>query len=360
MFRSTLEIIALALAPLARHAAALPRYTARRPKLHFLPAFAGAAQSLAAITLAVLSGTATAEEGGSGHYLPGSIASFIDGVPLAETFLARLNVIHYSGSIAAEKALPIAGQTALGAEASSWGAGLTVLWRPPLDLGKRWSYAMSATIPYLWMDVSAEVNGILPNGSPGAIARLSTTDGLGDIVLMPLMLNYNVDPDFNVNFRVGAYAPTGNYQVGRLANTGKNFWTIEPILGLMYFGQKNGIEASVFIGADFNTKNSDTDYKSGTQFHVDGTLAQHFPLFGALAGAGLSAYYYQQIAGDSGSGATLGAFKGMTTGVGPVLSYVDKIGGHDTIVELKWLHEVDTLNRLQGNIFWLKAVFKFF
>ena len=35
---------------------------------------------------------------------------------------------------------------------------------------------------------------------------------IGDIVLMPLMLNYKVTRDFNVNFRVGIYAPTGNYE----------------------------------------------------------------------------------------------------------------------------------------------------
>jgi hypothetical protein len=306
-----------------------------------------------------MAGAAHAEEGGSGHYLPGAIASFIDGVPLKETFITRLNVINYRGSMAVQKALPIAGVAAVGADASSWGYGLTLLWRPPLDLGERWSYAMSATIPYLNMDVTASVVAPLPGSLPAGIARASSVNGLGDAVLMPLMLNYNVDPDFNVNFRVGAYAPTGNYQVGRLANTGKNFWTIEPIVGLMYFGQKNGREASVFIGGDFNAENSDTHYKSGTQFHVDGTLAQHFPLGGGLAGAGLSAYYYQQVTGDSGSGATFGAFKGKTVGLGPVVSYVDKLGGHDVIYELKWLHETETQNRMKGDIVWFKAVFKF-
>jgi hypothetical protein len=270
-----------------------------------------------------------------------------------------LNVIYYKGSNGATQPLPIAGLTALGADASLWGLGLSLAWRPPIDLGERWSYAMSATIPYLWMDVTANVSAGLPGGGVGNVSRTGSTNGLGDIVLMPLMLNYNVDPDFNVNFRVGAYAPTGNYQVGRLANTGKNFWTIEPILGLMYFGQKNGIEASVYIGADFNTENSDTNYKSGTQFHIDGTLAQHFPWQGGLAGVGVNAYYYQQLSGDSGSGATLGAFKGKSVGVGPVVSYVSKIGTHDTVVELKWLHETQTENRLKGDIAWLKAVYKF-
>jgi len=316
--------------------------------------------TVAVIGFALLPGSALAEEGGSGHYLPGSMASFIDAVPLTETFLTRLNVIHYKGSIGAQQPLPIAGVTTLGVDASSWGYGLTLLWRPPVELGERWSYAMSATIPYLSMDVSAGANATLPSGAPGSVARSSSTNALGDLVLMPLMLNYNVNPDFNVNFRVGLYAPTGSYDVGRLANTGKNFWTIEPVVGFMYLGQKNGVEASVFTGFDFNTENKDTNYKSGTQFHLDGTLAQHFPLFGGLAGAGLSAYYYQQVAGDSGSGATLGAFKGRSVGVGPALSYVSKIGTHDTLVELKWLHEVETQNRLKGDIVWLKAVLKFF
>lgn len=64
--------------------------------------------------------------------------------------------------------------------------------------------------------------------------------------------------NLNLNFRTGIYAPTGDYEVGRLANTGKNFWTFEPTLGLMYFGLNNGIEASVFVGADFNTENPAT------------------------------------------------------------------------------------------------------
>jgi len=32
---------------------------------------------------------AMAEEGGSGHYQPGSMASFVDGVPQKPTFIAR-------------------------------------------------------------------------------------------------------------------------------------------------------------------------------------------------------------------------------------------------------------------------------
>ena len=295
-----------------------------------------------------------AEEGGSGHYLPGAMSSFVDAVPAKETFIARYNLLYYDGSVAANQPLPIAAVQTLGAAATIWGHGMTFLWRPPIELGERWSYALSTTVPFLFADVSANVTA-----GNTTVRRTSSTDGLGDIVLMPLMLNYNVSSNLNVNFRTGVYAPTGDYEVGRLANTGKNFWTIEPTLGLMYFGIKNGIEASVFFGADFNTENPDTDYQSGTQFHIDGTLAQHFPLFGGLAGVGVNGFWYDQITGDSGSGATYGDFKGRTTGLGPVLSYAFKVGKLDMIAEAKWLHELDTTKRFEGDIVWFKLVAKF-
>jgi len=305
-----------------------------------------------------LAGSAAAEEGGSGHYLPGSMASFMDGIPLKEAFIVRANVVNYNGNINASKPLPIGGRTTLGADATSWAYGLSLLWRPPVEIGKDWSYAMSVTIPYVVMDVSADVEAVAGSVS-SAVSRSSSSNGLGDIVLMPLMLNYNVSSNLNVSFRTGIYAPTGDYEVGRLANTGKNFWTFEPTLGLMYFGVNNGREASVFVGTDFNTENPDTHYQSGTQFHVDGTLAQHFPLLGGLAGVGVSGFWYDQITGDSGSGATYGDFEARTTGVGPALSYVFKLGKVDMIAELKWLHELDTTKRLEGNIVWFKIVAKF-
>jgi hypothetical protein len=315
---------------------------------------------LAAAVLAVWTGVARAEEGGSGHYAAGSMSSFIDAVPQAPTFMTRLNILNYKGSVGANVPLPIAGRTALGVDATSWAYGLSLVWRPAFELAPGWSYAMSATIPYVTMDVSADLLTTTSGGAQIGVGRSDKLGALGDVVLIPLMLNYNVDPDLNVNFRITGYAPTGSYQVGRLANTGKNFWTIEPTLAFVYFGQKNGREASLFIGTDFNNENSDTRYKSGTQVHVETTLAQHFPLAGGLAGAGLSAFYYQQLTGDSGEGATFGAFKARTWGFGPVLSYVTKVDGHDVISEFKWLHEQGTKNRLQGDTLWLKVVYKFY
>jgi hypothetical protein len=213
---------------------------------------------------------------------------------------------------------------------------------------------MSATIPYVDVDISADVLTPL-----GTIRREDAISGLGDIVLMPVMLNHAISPDFSINYRLGVYAPTGRYEVGRLANTGKNFWTLEPTVGFMYFGRENGREASVFLGADYNFENPDTDYQSGVQAHVDSTFAQHFPLWGGLAGLGINGYWYEQLEGDSGAGATLGDFKGRTAGFGPVLSYSTKIGGINVVTEAKWLHEFETKLRPAGDFIWFKLVAQF-
>ena len=119
-----------------------------------------------------LAGSVAAEEGGSGHYLPGSMSSFVDGVPLKETFIVRANVVNYNGNINASKPLPIGGRTTLGADATSWAYGLSLLWRPPVEIGKDWSYAMSATIPYVVTDVSADVEAAAGNVS-SAVSRSS-------------------------------------------------------------------------------------------------------------------------------------------------------------------------------------------
>ncbi|WP_019026256.1 SphA family protein [Colwellia piezophila] len=293
-----------------------------------------------------------AEEGGSGHYMPGSMSSFVDGVPTEQTFIIRLNILNYQGSY--QHSLPFAGTEAADVDVSSKAIGLTMLYRPDIDLGTNWSYAFSATIPYVDMEVSANVIT-----DSGGFRKTDSDKALGDIILMPLMLNQHINADLNINYRVAFYAPTGSYTVGSLANTGKNFWTVEPTIAAVYLGQKNGIEASLFAGVDFNQENTDTKYKSGVQAHLEGSLAQHFPLWGGLAGAGVTGFYYNQLTGDSGEGATYGDFKARSVGAGPTLSFVKKAGNTDILAELKWLHEFSTTKRVKGDTIFLKVMAKF-
>ena len=293
------------------------------------------------------------EEGGSGHYFPGSMSSFMDGVSATEAFITRLNVIDYSGSFGAGREVPIGGLTVLDVDVDLKAYGLSLFWRPSWGgLSEKWSFGMSTTIPYVDLTVAGSLQDDI-----GEIRRVDTDSGLGDIVLMPAMFNYHISPDLNANFRLGLYAPTGSYQAGELANTGKNFWTVEPMAALMYFGQKNGREASVFFGADFNQENTDTNYKSGTQAHIEATLAQHLPLWSGLAGFGITGFWYHQLSGDSGDGANLGSFKARANGIGPVVSFNKKLSDQYSLIgEFKWLHEFANERRPEGDTLFLKIM----
>ncbi len=314
---------------------------------------------LAFLAAASLASLASAEEGATGHYAPGSMASFIDAVPANESFLARVNLVSYDGAIGLDIPILMAGTTTIGAESQILGSGLTLLWRPVLDSGDKWSWAASATIPWVWVDVTADVNVLGPRGRQVRKEITSSANGLGDIIFMPLMLNYKASDDFSINFRLAAYAPTGDYELGRPANPGRNYWSFEPTLGFFYFGKKSGLEASLYTGYTLNSENRDTNYDSGDQFHLDGTLAQHFPLAGGLVGLGASGCWYQQVTGDSGSGARLGDFKGSTTSLGPAISWIGKLGKADLVAEFKWLHEFQATNRMEGDFLWGKVALNF-
>ena len=157
------------------------------------------------IVLGVLSSMlCRAEEGGTGHYMPGSMASFVDSVAAEPTLLVRYNLLGYSGD--RDLTLPIAGLAAQGVDAESWANGLTCFWRPEWGtINEDWGYAMSMTIPYVDVDVRANVL----TRAGGNVRRSDRVSGVGDIVLQPLMLSQHINRDWNINYRISVYAPTG-------------------------------------------------------------------------------------------------------------------------------------------------------
>ena len=104
------------------------------------------------------------------------------------------------------------------------------------------------------------------------------------------------------------------------------------------------------------TRNPDADYQNGVVFHAEGTIAQYLPLSKSTTiGVGCNWLYYQQINGDSGSGARLGPFKGRVVGVGPSITILQTVGKVQLYGRVKWLPEVEVKNRLQGNSLWVSG-----
>ena len=310
---------------------------------------------VACLIVLAIPGVASAEEGGVGHYAPGSFASFVDVLP-GQPGVGVFNYFaYYNGSAGVSRTFPIAGNIALGVDATSYADSIGAFWVTPVKIFGA-NYALGIAIPFVSNEVSAQVRGPLGRQS----RRSETVSGLGDIEFWPFALTWTaLKGDLHVDFLGGIYAPTGDFQVNRLANQGLGYWTFEPGVLISYLGQKNGFEFTTYLGYDINTRNSKTDYQSGQQFHIDVTLAQHLPLGKGLIGIGANGFYLQQTTGDSGSGARLGAFKEMTAGIGPVLSYAGQIGKSPFAMELKWLPQIGTQNTPKGNYIWFKFAVQF-
>jgi len=307
----------------------------------------------AAAGLSLLPGIASAGEGGTAHVLPGANATLVDVLPTTPGSFFKPMYMNYSGSASAQ--IPTAAGVASNLDAQAdtlvLGGGYTF---DQTVLGGA-HYTVAAFLPYSWLDISANVN--LPGG--GSVGRRSEVSGFGDLTVVPVMLAWKTSDNWQVNALMPIYAPTGSYKEGRLGNPGLNYWTFDPMVGVAYTNKQSGFNAMIHGGYAMNTENSDTDYQSGSLLHVDAAIQQILPVGSGFLTLGAEGFYFDQITGDSGSGAVLGDFKGMTAGLGPVLGYIQPLGKESLVFELKWLAEMDTKNRLEGDYTWLKAVYKF-
>jgi hypothetical protein len=296
-----------------------------------------------------------AEEGANGHYVPGATADFMDTLPRNPGLAAVNSFTFYNGGAGFGQPFEFGGRLDLGVEATVYADTTGLLDGTTLRLFGG-SYAVCVALPVVWIEAKARTEESGPHGPVLAHDVKDSASGLGDIALVPFILGWNqLNGDLKYDLRLSIFAPTGSYEVGHLANTGKNYWTVEPGFSVSWLSHKLGTEVSLFGGFSTSSTNQATDYHSGAVIHFDSTVAQHLPLLGGTIGLGVNAFYYQQITADSGAGAYLGPFEGDTAGVGPVLSYFRKVGKSNMVAEVKWLPELTAHNRLEGDYIWLKV-----
>jgi len=204
------------------------------------------------------------------------------------------------------------------------------------------------------VDVDALVNLTLPNGTSLMAQRSLTlnddTLSFGDPVALA-QLGWHRG---NWHWRIAGLLniPIGDYHETDIANMGFNRWAVDTHAAVTWLDPMRGHEISVTAGFTFNGENPDTNYKTGTEFHVEWALMQNFSKSFAV---GLAGYYYQQASGDSGPGATLGPFKGETTAIGPNINYSFEFRQIPVSTSFRWYHEFDTKNRLEGDAVYLIA-----
>ena len=79
-----------------------------------------------------------------------------------------------------------------------------------------------------------------------------------------------------------------------------------------------------------------------------------------LLGIGANVFYFQQVTGDIGKGARLlGANEGTDIGIGPVVTLIHTSQKCAFSIQAKWLPEIDTKRRLNGDWVWVVAGVQF-
>lgn len=177
--------------------------------------------------------------------------------------------------------------------------------------------------------------------------------GVGDLEIAPVF-RWSNDTD-QVVFAPTIILPTGSYDRSRPANPGAGkFYTLRPSLQYSRIG--DGWDLGSRISYSWNTKNSDTDYKSGSYLNID------FAMMKSLNDSfrvGVAGYAMQQLTKDSytGQGTPTGAQsetlgkRSHVAGVGPAFAWIK--GAGELLFDGRIVKEFTVGNRPKGTAFWL-------
>jgi len=269
--------------------------------------------------LAFSAGSAYAAEGASSFYLLGQSGQGAAVLPPEGLFFSVPNYF-YSGDIGGSASLPFGGSLAVEVDADIFLTLPTAIWVTPVDvLGG--NLALKGTFVLGNADLDATATLAIPGLGTGTASISDERWAVGDPAFGAIVgwqveeMKYLLSASVNV--------PVGDYDAGRLANISLNRWAWDLTGAATWLDPGSGIELSGAAGITFNGENDDTEYETGTEFHLEAAAAYHFsPIFSV----GVNGYHYQQLTGDSGAGATLGDFKGRVTALGPTISAIFMLG----------------------------------
>jgi len=304
-------------------------------------------------------GSAYAAEEGKSVYLLGATASMAGMTPPPGTYVSSLGYLYSgeaTGSAAFSRTLPQTGvivdvEADLKVKANVAISVSSALWVAPQKvLGGNVGFGVLLPVgrQNVNADLDAKVALTLPNGRvlQGG-ERLHITDdtfAIGD----PLGTAFIGWSSGNWHWKLTGLVnvPVGSYSQSGLVNMGFNRWAADITGAVTWLDPKSGWEISLAPGFTFNGENPDTNYKTGTEFHLEGAVMKHLSKSVAI---GVAGYHYQQVTGDSGAGAVLGGFEGEVSAIGPNLTYNFVLGKTPVFTSIRWLHEFNAKNRLEGD-----------
>jgi len=301
--------------------------------------------------LLALSNVAYADEGGVSFWLPGLFGSFA-AVPTTPGLSIATFYYHSSVSASGGKTFLQGGrfETGISGRADLFGIGPTYTFETPV-FGGQAAVSILGVGGHNFASIDATLTGPRGNTISGTASQALTS--FGDL-FPQATLKWNQGVNNYMVYATGDI-PVGDYNSARLANLGLGHGAIDGGVGYTYLNPNTGIEFSAVVGITYNFMNPSTQYQNGLDAHLD-TGASYF--LSKQLNIGLVGYVFQQVTGDYGPGAKLGAFESSVAGVGPQINYFfpvsDKIQG---VVSVKAYRELAAENRPDGWNAWLTLAF---
>lgn len=301
---------------------------------------AGLALPLAIAAVGMSSAPASASEKGTSVYLLGSggpgtaIMSPVKGLFFANT------AYYLSGEAEAGRPLPVGGSIVAGLDATVVADFPTLLWVPSTDFAGG-TLGLGVTMPVGRPDVtvSAVISGPLGGGVGGSISDDAFV--VGDPILTG-MLGWT-SGDYHIQTSVMINVPIGDYREGELANLAFNRWAFDSSVAVTWRDPEGAWDISGKTGLTFNGENDATGYETGLEWHTEVSVER---IFSPGFSAGVQAYRFQQLTDDSGPGATLGPFRGETTGIGVTAAWNFQMAERPVTLRLRAFTEFDVENRM--------------
>ena len=321
--------------------------------------------ALAGSTVVICAGgSACADEGGVGFWLPGQFGS-LAAVPQTPGW--NFGIIDYYASISAGGRVAAARQVELSGIPRNVFVDLNANLHAYANLGilaPGYVFATPVLGGQLALSMaaiggrsSADINGLLTAGAgPFAVTRPHETNdsryGVGD--LYPLAaLRWNSGVNNWMAFADGDI-PVGTYDSSRLANFGIGHGAVDGGGGYTYFDPQTGHEFSLVTGLSYNLPNTSTDYQNGWDWHLDWGASQFLSKTVQIGAVG---YVYAQFTGDRGASPLLGANLSRVAAVGPQLAFIFPTKTVQTYLSFKAYWEFASDNRASGWNAWVTLSF---
>jgi hypothetical protein len=287
-----------------------------------------------AVAAVLASDGAEAAEKGTGVYLLGFRGPLAGFTPPPGLFFQN-DLFVYSGEAGGGIQLPFGGEIIANVEATAILEMPTAVWVTRVQIAGG-NLGFSATLPVGSQDIKASLgpfsvkDDIFTVGDPFVAAFLGWHAG-----------------NFHWQTGVAVNVPIGDYQKGDIANISFNRWATDVFVTATWLDPALGLDVSGAAGVTFNGENPATNYETGTEFHLEGAISKYLSKELSI---GLTGYYYNQLTGDSGSGARLGGFEGEVAAIGGTLGYTFQFGALPVSTRVKYFHEFNVRNRLEGDV----------